>query len=67
MGLSHCPLCQALAVLCLVRYGAYAWLAWTLVAGAKNQEVAIKAPELAAAVTAADGSPAALVPALPAC
>jgi hypothetical protein len=50
-----------------VRYGAYAWLAWTLVAGAKNQEVAIKAAELTAAVTAADGSPAALVPALPAC
>jgi uncharacterized membrane protein YpjA len=30
MGLSHCPLCQALAVLCLVRYGIYASLLWTL-------------------------------------
>jgi hypothetical protein len=66
MGLSHCALCQALAVLCLVRYGAYALLAWTLVAGARNREVAIDA-ELAAAVGPADGLPAALVPALPAC
>jgi hypothetical protein len=67
MGLSHCPLCQALAVLCLVRYGAYAGLAWTLVVGARNQELAIKAPELAEAITAAGRTPAARVPALPAC
>lgn len=31
MGLSHCPLCLALGVLCLVRYGTYATLLWRLI------------------------------------
>jgi hypothetical protein len=30
MGLSHCPLCVALAVLCAVRCGAHAVLLWQL-------------------------------------
>ena len=28
MGLTHCPLCVGLAVLCAVRYSAHALLVW---------------------------------------
>lgn len=31
MGLTHCPLCIGLAVLCVVRCGAHAVLLWQLV------------------------------------
>jgi hypothetical protein len=30
MGLTHCPLCVGLAVLCVVRGGAHAVLLWQL-------------------------------------
>lgn len=30
MGLTHCPLCMGLAVLCTVRCGAHALLLWRL-------------------------------------
>jgi len=28
MGLSHCPLCQGLALLCAVRCSAHLWMVW---------------------------------------
>jgi hypothetical protein len=30
MGLTHCPLCMGLAVLCIIRSGAHAVLLWRL-------------------------------------
>ena len=30
MGLTHCPLCMGLAVLCVIRSGAHAFLLWRL-------------------------------------
>ena len=30
MGLTHCPLCMGLAVLCVIRGGAHAVLLWRL-------------------------------------
>jgi len=30
MGLTHCPLCMGLAVLCVIRSGALALLLWRL-------------------------------------
>jgi hypothetical protein len=31
MSLTHCPICMGLAVLCTVRFSAYAVLVWRLV------------------------------------
>jgi hypothetical protein len=68
MGLSHCPLCQALAVLCLVRYGAYAWLLWNLVSEVRVQATApttASASSTLSAVPLLDGPRPPLLPALP--
>jgi hypothetical protein len=67
MGLSHCPLCQGLAVLCLVRYGAYALLLWNLVSGAKDPAAATPSTATAIPFAPPEGPPQTLLPALPAC
>ncbi len=41
MGLTHCPLCVGLAVLCLVRCGAHAVLLWRLLDGGAAPRLAV--------------------------
>ena len=40
MGLTHCPLCVGLALLCLVRSAAHAALLWRLLAGSPSPRLA---------------------------